>query len=127
MSGNRRKILVFGNALVEMDSLALAVAKSIHSDSFEFLECDSAENLEQFGKDLIILDVADGIRSVCLVDDISKLETFHAYSLHDFDLTMTLKLLKKIGKIRSVKIIAIPIGYSKEKAISEVKTLLDSI
>jgi len=127
MCGNKRKILVFGNALVDKDSLALIVARELHSERFEFVECDSAENIEQFGKDLLILDVAEGITSVGIITDISKLETFHAYSLHDFDLTMTLKLMKKIGKINSVRIIAIPVHYDKKKAVAEVTKILNSL
>ncbi len=124
MSRQKRNVLVFGNSLVDEDSLALIVAKEIKSDSFLFVECDSAENIEHFGKDLLILDVAEGINSVCMVDDISKLETFHAYSMHDFDLAMTLKLLKKIGKLDSIRIVAIPMGYDKKKAVLEVQMLL---
>ncbi len=127
MNGIKRKILVFGNALVDKDSLALAISRELRSKRFEFVECDSAENIEQFEKDLLILDVAEGIKSVCLVDDLSKLETFHAYSLHDFDLTMTLKLMKKIGKINSVRIIAIPVHYDKKKAVAEVTKILNSL
>lgn len=46
--------------------------------------------------------------------------------MHDFDLAVTLKLLKKIGKIKTVRIIAIPSVYEKKRAVKEVKEALTS-
>ena len=39
------------------------------------------------------------------------------YSLHDFDLGISLKLLKKIDLIDSVKIIGVPMKIGEDKAI----------
>lgn len=56
------KILVFGNALVEEDSLPLRLLAALRLcfPSVEFREFDSAENLENEGRDLVILDAAKG-------------------------------------------------------------------
>ena len=35
-----------------------------------------------------------------------------------------LKLLKKIGKLDKVEIIAVPIGYDSEKAFSQIQLIL---
>jgi Ni,Fe-hydrogenase maturation factor len=50
-----------------------------------------------------------------------------SYSMHDFDLPITLKLLKKIGSLDSVLIIGVPSDYSKEKAIAEVSKIISSL
>ena len=60
------KILVFGNMLVEADSLPLRLMPKLEKllPSVEFKEFDTAENLEDEGRDLIILDTAFGIEKV---------------------------------------------------------------
>ena len=59
-----------------------------------------------------------------MIEDLEKLETKQPVSGHDFDLAMELKLLKKIGRIGNVRIIAIPAGLELEKAVGEVKELI---
>lgn len=119
------KILVFGNPLVEKDSIALKIAGALSKKTkAEFIECDAVDDLETFGPDLVILDPAVGIKKVELITKLSALEKTRPYSMHDFDLAITLKLLKKIGKIRTVKIIAIPVNYDEKSAAKEVKQII---
>lgn len=128
----KTKILVFGNKLVKKDSLALSVADELTQvllgTGIEFKEFDTAENLEDEGPDITILDVADGIKKVTVFDekDLNKFEKSPAYSMHDFDLAITLKLLKKIGKIKTIRIIAIPMEYEKKKAMDEVMAIINN-
>jgi Ni,Fe-hydrogenase maturation factor len=120
------KVLVFGNILVDEDSLAVKLIPKLVKKfrQVEFKEYDSAENLESEGRNLVILDVAKGITKVTIVDALDMLEVTHPYSMHDFDLSVTLKILKKISAIDSVKIIAIPVGYDEKKAFDEVVSAL---
>lgn len=123
-----RKILVFGNALFKADSLALKVADSLRGmPGFEFVECDAAEDLERFGPDLLILDAAVGIKKVVLLDNLDQLENSPSYSMHDLDLALSLKLLMKLGKLRSVRIIALPMGMPITSVVDKVKELLGSV
>lgn len=127
-----KTILVFGNPLVNKDSLALKIADKLSmlhelNNEFKFIKADSLDNLEEYGENLLILDVAENITKVELITDLKMLEQNKIYSMHDFDLGFNLKLLKKLGKIKSVKIIAIPINYELEKAISEIKEKLRAI
>jgi len=127
---NMRKIFVFGNPLVEEDSLALKVAKQLDGklQGIEFVNAqslDHVQSLDSFEKqDLRILDVAKGIEKVQVVEDLEFLETKQPISGHDFDLAMELKILKKVGKVGKVQIIAIPMEYDLEKAVEEVKKIL---
>ncbi|VVC03371.1 Uncharacterised protein [Candidatus Bilamarchaeum dharawalense] len=123
------KILVFGNPLVKEDSLAFHLLPKLVKKfpEIEFKEFDSAENLESEGRDLLILDVAKGIDKVSILNGFDDLEITHAYSMHDFDLSVTLRILKKIKAIDSVKIIAIPIDYDEKKALKEVMELLRTL
>jgi Ni,Fe-hydrogenase maturation factor len=123
------KILVFGNMLVEEDSLPLRLMPKLEKlfPSIEFKEFDTAENLEDEGRDLVILDTAFGIEKVTLIDDVDNLQLSKTASMHDFDLPITLRILIKLKAIDSVKIIAIPAGYEEKKAIEEISEMIKSI
>jgi len=124
----KNKILVFGNILVEKDNLALKLIPKLKEEfsNIEFKEFDATENLEaeiENGK-LMILDVAEGIENVEIIKNIKKLATNKIYGVHDFDLAYNLKLLEKIGKLKKVKIIAIPFNMDEEEAFDKVKDVL---
>lgn len=127
--GFKMKILVFGNPLVREDSLPLRIVKQLRQrfPSVEFKEFDSAENLEEEGRNLIILDAAKGIEDIILLEDIESIRLSSRYSMHDFDLSITLRLLKKLDAIDSVKIIAVPADYEADEAIEEISGLISSL
>ncbi len=119
-----KKIFVFGNSLLEQDSLALRVAKRLKGKlkGIEFRAVQSLPELGE-GKELCIMDVAVGIEKVQLIEDLDRLATVQPVSGHDFDLALELKILAKIGKLGKVKIIAVPAERDLEKAVAEVKRL----
>ena len=119
------KILVFGNPYLKEDNLALRVANRLKIKDFELVKCSNPDDLLNHNLNTsIILDVAKGIEQVTLFDDIDSLEFSVIFSLHDFDLSYFLKLLKETGKLEKVNIIGIPDSYDEEKAVNEVKRLL---
>jgi Ni,Fe-hydrogenase maturation factor len=124
-----KKILVFGNLLVKKDSLPLRLMKRLQEElpSIDFKEFDAVEDLYQEGKDLNILDTVQGIKKVELITDIDIFITDKIYSLHDFDLGYTLKLMKKIDMIDKVKIFGIPMNMNEEEAFEQTKKLITSI
>ena len=119
--GLLHKIYVFGNPAVAQDHLAILVARKLEKDfpTISFVYADPNEEIHE--KEMVILDVALGIDKVSLINDLQQLETGKKVSLHDFDLAFSLQLMKKIGLVQKVCIIAIPVGYNKEKAYQEVK------
>jgi Ni,Fe-hydrogenase maturation factor len=123
------KILVFGNALVEEDSLPLRLLPALRArfPRVEFREFDAAEDLEREGPDIVVLDAAKGPSRVVLLEGTGGIETGKIHSMHDFDLALTLKLLKKMGLLGSVRIIAVPVGYQEKKAFGEVSALISSL
>jgi Ni,Fe-hydrogenase maturation factor len=120
------KILVFGNPLVECDSIALRISKKLEKEfpEIEFKEFDTSENLEKEGDHIIILDSAKGLKKVEIIKDLEKLERNEIFSLHDFDLSHELKLLKKIGMIKEFRIIAIPHNMNENIATTQVRNIL---
>jgi len=123
------KILVFGNPLVKEDSLPLRILPKLREKfpSIEFKEFDTAENLEEEGRDLVILDAAKGIDDVILLDGIENIRLSSRYSMHDFDLAITLRLLKKMDVIDSVKIIAVPADYEEKEAVEEIGRIISHL
>ncbi len=126
---DRMKILVFGNSLVPQDSLPLRLVPRLRKLflQIEFKEFDTAENLEDEGRDPVILDSAFGIDKVTLIEDIDSLQMSKTASMHDFDLPITLRILKKLKAIDSVRIIAIPANYPEKKALDESAAIIRSI
>ena len=119
------EILVFGNPLIKQDSIALIVAKELEGKikGVTFKEISSISELEQIGDELGCLDVIQEGKKVAIFG-IENIKSGNVFSSHDFDLGFELKLLKKLGKIKSAKIIGIPMNYNKEKAVKEVREIL---
>jgi Ni,Fe-hydrogenase maturation factor len=127
----KQKILVFGNLLVKEDSLAIRLIPKLQKEfpEFEFIEVDSTETLENFGSHLNIIDVSPGIKEVKLLEinnekDLEKLKTEKITSMHDFDLGYNLKLLIRVGKIKSAKVICLPMNMKEEEAINGIGRII---
>lgn len=123
------RILILGNPLVEIDSLPLRILDRLKENfpKIIFQEFDPTENLESFGRNLIIIDSAICLMEVKLIQDLDQIYDEKKFSMHDYDLGINLKLLKKLHLIDSIKIIAIPSTYSEEKAFLEVSKIISSL
>lgn len=119
-------VLVFGNPYIEEDTLALTVAKAITEENIEFKITANLNDLLEERYDAI-LDVAVGIPNVVLLEDLEKLREHKLISLHDYDVSFFLKLMKAMGNIQHVKIIAIPMHYEQQKALQETLSLLKTL
>ncbi len=122
----KMKILISGNLLVEEDNLAMKILPELKKrfPDIVFREFDPNENLEDLEGNITILDVAKGIDEVRLIKGLDKIEASEIYSLHDFDLGFNLKLLKKIGRLDKIRIIAIPYNISEKQALNQVQLIL---
>lgn len=119
-----KTVLCFGNEYVKEDSLAKEIADELKIEGVTFSKCDNLNDVLDQKGEIFILDVAKGITEIKVFDDIDKINTNSITSLHDFDLGYFLKLMKEIGRIKQIKIIALPIGYDKEKAKDEIRKIL---
>ncbi|MFW6285721.1 MAG: hypothetical protein ACOC16_00960 [Nanoarchaeota archaeon] len=123
-----RKVFCFGNEYFDGDEIAKELSKKIKNSDFEFIIAQSPTEILNIEKELIILDVAKGIKKVQLLTDTSKLEYFHSTSVHDLDLSFFLKLMQETGKINDVKIIALPFGNKDYEYLkNEVEKILKKI
>jgi Ni,Fe-hydrogenase maturation factor len=108
------------------DNLPLKLAPKLEKifPEIDFVITDPSENIKPIDSELIIIDTVEGIGKVVLLDDLEKIKTSKIYSLHDFDLAFNLKLLQKIGKLKSVKIFGVPMNGDKEEILGQLETLI---
>ncbi|MBW2970455.1 hypothetical protein KY309_02230 [Candidatus Woesearchaeota archaeon] len=116
-------IYVCGNPLVKEDSLPLRILPELRKrfPSIDFVEFEPSEDLPD--ENLIIMDTVINAKDVMIIDDIDKFVETKALSLHDFDLGLNLKLAKKLGKLKSVKIIGVPPKASVDMICSVISSL----
>jgi Ni,Fe-hydrogenase maturation factor len=122
------KIFCFGNPLVKEDRLPLEIADSLKKifPNIEFIKAYSIEDVEEQleeEKEIVIIDTVKNIDKIKIFEE-KDIALSKIYSLHDFDIGIYVKLMKKMGKIKSAKIIGIPQNYKKKKCISELKRIL---
>ncbi len=121
-----KKILVFGNPLVPEDSTPLRILPELRKafPDLEFKELDAAEQVEDEGRELAIIDSVSGIGKIEMIEDLDSIRMQKIYTMHDFDLGITLKLLKRMGKIDSVLIFGVPLKYPARKALAELQEII---
>ena len=121
------KILFFGNALVERDSLVLRIVGKL-KEKFPEIDFEEADGSELPNEEVLnILDVAEGIEDVVILDDVDRLKTGRIFSMHDFDLAQNLKLMKKFGIVKKANIIAVPSGMGEKEAVEKTSKAIASL
>lgn len=118
------KIYVFGNKDHDKDKMAFVVAKKLQEKikNIEFVEVKPNEDLSfENNEDVIIMDGVWGIKDVKLITNIDKFDLGPKNSVHDFDLSFQLKYLRKIGKLKNIKIIGLPLeGKVEMEKVKEI-------
>ena len=121
-------IYALGNPLLKEDSLPLKILPKLRErfKGVVFKELDPSENLPE-EEHLVIVDTIINCNNVCVLKDIDKIATEPRYSLHDFDLGFSLKLMKKLGKINDVTIIGVPQMIRLENALEQTVKIIASL
>jgi len=122
------KAYVCGNPLIPEDSLPMRIIVELRKrlPSVAFIEFDPTEELPK-ERELIIIDTVMGAKDVMLLRDIDAFLDAKALSPHDFDLGMSLKLAKKMGKLHSVRVIGVPPEMEEEEAVEKVSGFIASL
>lgn len=104
-------VYVFGNEDNDLDKLAIEISKNVEIEGVEFVRILPNEDLPVDDKTINILDVVEGIKEISLYseNDLDKILLPPKGTVHDYDLGFQLKYLMKIGKLKKVNIIGIPI------------------
>jgi len=124
------KIYVVGNSLVLEDSIPLQLLIKLKK-KFPHVQIEEVDPNENFIPEhgSIIIDTVKGIDRTTVYDSLEVFEATHSVSPHDYDLGFHLKLLQKLHKILSVRIIGIPQnGYTSKifKDVCQEITKLDT-
>ena len=103
------KISVFGNPDLKEDSAAIKLIPWLRQKypGAEIKIEEPAEGLKP-AEDWIIVDVCAGIDKLTVFDDLDKFAAVRRVSVHDYEVITELRLLKKLGKIKRLKIICVP-------------------
>lgn len=107
-------LLVFGNEDHELDDLAILVSQKLQKiDGVNIKVVKPNDDLPvDETKTVFILDTILGIDKVILITekDLDKFTLSPRNSAHDYDLSFQLKYLTKIGKLKKISIIGLPIN-----------------
>lgn len=118
-------IYVCGNPLLKEDSLPLRILPLLQKKRplIRFIEFDPTEELPR-EPELVFIDTVINAKNVVLLKDINQFAQTKALSLHDFDLGLNLKLAKKMGWLKKVKIIGVPPQMDEGKVVERIAALL---
>ena len=119
------KIFVFGNDIFPGDSTAVQLIPvlSKHFNKIDFIHADPTENWYKEEKELTILDTVVGIDNVTVFQSLDEFEEQARVTPHDYDVYVDLHLLMKIGKVKKLTIIGIPVKQSKQ-TIQQVEKII---
>jgi len=118
-------IFIFGNPDFEPDSLPVKLIPDLQKNypDFSFVLKDPNEEWD-VPENLTIIDTAIGLEKMTVFDDLDSFVNAPRLSMHDFDALANLRFLKKLGKLKNIKIIAVPPGMNKDEALEEIGKLL---
>jgi Ni,Fe-hydrogenase maturation factor len=122
------KIFIFGNEDLEMDSLPLRILPKLKEKfpEIEFVTADPNEDFD-FPENVVVIDTTVGIKDVTVFDSLEKFSAPPRIGMHDFDALTNLRLLWKLGKIKKIKIIAVPPEIGKSEVVEKISEILQKI
>lgn len=113
-------VLVFG--LENEDAVLRSLRQAFPSIGFK--KCRISDDLEGEGRDLVALDSVRGVQEVTLIDELSSLSP---RVVEGSETLLTLRILKSIGSLDSVRVIAVPQGAGPQEAIGGIKRILSDL
>lgn len=128
MSTKKAKVLVFGNIMLKNDSMPIRLMGELAKrfPEIEFKDFDPNDNLEKEGSELNIIDTVGGINRVTLVTDIDSIKINRVLTMHDFDLGYNLRLMKKLGYVKKVRIFGVPMKIKKGDALKQLDEMISA-
>ena len=127
-------IYVLGNEVEPLDNIPIKFIPQLHKEfpNLTFQRLDPTEDLPENGsEEFILIDTVLGLSKVKMINDSNHLLLSPRVTLHDYDLSLSLGLAKKLGKIKKVTIIGVPSEGNQEIILNEVtqaiKKLLSNV
>jgi hypothetical protein len=123
-------IYILGNSLVKKDSIITNILPKLQKifPDIVFIHFDPTENIEFSNiNTLIIIDATENIKNVTIFDSLEYFELSPRFSVHDYDLSLDLNILKKLDKLKNIYIIGVPPDLEFNIALKEVSHKIRSI
>ncbi len=119
------KVFIFGNPDIAFDSLPLRLLPQL-TEIFPHVMFEVKDPNEDWEvpENMLIVDTAVGVTDVTVFHDLDSFSPAPRISMHDFDALANIRLLKKLGKIKSVTIIGLPPDMEEQRAIEKVNEIL---
>ncbi len=124
---NKRDVYIFGNPDLEIDSLPVRLIPDLQKlcPNFNFILKDPNEEWD-IPEEMLIIDSALGLEKVTIFDDLESFASTPKLSMHDFDALTNLRYMQKLGKLKKIKIIALPPEMEPDRAIHDIENILIS-
>lgn len=119
------KVYYFGNELVKEERKIFEIVRFLKKriKNVKFVHLWPEELLKIKENEIIILDFCKNVKKCVFVDE-SFLKTKKIFSLHDFDVSFFIKLIKKFDESKKFYFLLIPF---EDFEIEELVSLINSI
>lgn len=124
---DKKTIFVLGNPDLEGDSLPLRIMPELKKKfpDIDFKIYDPNEEIVIL-ENLVVIDTVVGIDEAVVFEGLEGFSKTPRVTMHDFDALSSLKMLKKLGKIKEIKIIGLPAQMPEKEAVEAVALTLSS-
>jgi len=114
-------ILVFR---LDNEDMILASLRKAHPH-IGFRKCRAGENIEEEGRNLILIDTVPGLKNVMLIDNLYSRWLDEAAK--SSKMISTLRILKGLGSIDSARVIGVPEDYDPREAARGISAAIKSL
>lgn len=121
----KKTVYIFGNPDLAVDSLPIRLIPQLQKQNpdFNFILKDPNEEWD-VPEEMLIIDTAINAKKVTIFKDLKSFMTGPRLSMHDFDALSNLLFLEKLGRLKKVKIIAVPPDLEPKKALKDISKCL---
>jgi hypothetical protein len=120
-------VFIFGNPDLPMDALPIHLMPQLAAarPDLHFVLKDPNEDWD-IPETLTVIDTVVGIDRVTVFDGLDAFTPFAHVSVHDFDAYTNLRFLSKLGKLKTVRIIGVPVDIPGEEAVVAILPILST-
>lgn len=117
----KKTVYLFGNQDLEMDSLPIRLIPELQKEfpDVDFIVLDPNENWD-VPEEMTVIDTVVGIKEITVFEDLEHFDEAPKLTCHDFDAFFNLRILKKLGKLKKIKIIGVPPIVTPETAVKDI-------
>jgi hypothetical protein len=121
----KKIVYIFGNPDLAVDSLPIRLLPQLQKENpdFTFILKDPNEEWD-VPEEMLIIDTAINAKKVTIFKELKSFMIGPCLSMHDFDALSNLLFLEKIGRLKKIKIIAVPPDIDPQTALREISARL---